>query len=274
MFVSFLTLLFASLFAEPMHVVHRTKQQSDSQQDFNSVVGFPARINQIILPGTELVSQIESRTQPIVVRVIDSYQHGDGYRYDLEYYGLEPGQFDLRKYLSRRDGSTVDDLPQLIVSIQAILPAGQIEPHEPPARQPSISSFYLATLVVGSGVWLLGMFAILFIGRGRIRHIVATSRTITVADRLRPLIERAVSGELSSQGQAELERVLVAFWRKKLRLDELPPSQLFARLKEHEPSRMILSQLEEWLHRPGSSSNMDVARLLAPYQSMAAEELE
>ena len=268
------TAILANQFGFSGNEARSASLRSDGKQPITVPVGFPARINQIVLPGTELQTQIESRSQPVVVRIIESFQHGDSFRYDLEYYGLEPGNFDLRKYLTRRDGSTTDDLPEIPVTVTANLPAGQVEPHELRSRRPSISSYYLATLVVASGVWLLGFFAILLLGRGRIRHVVATVRKLTVADRLRPLVEKAVSGELDSQGRAELERVLVAFWRKKLRLDDLPPSQLFNRLNEHEPARQMLSQLEEWLHRPEANNQVDVAALLAPYQSMAAEELD
>src|SRR5438876_7853227 len=72
-----------------------------------TTVGMPARIEQLVLPGSELeVKPLEDRRQPVVLRIVTSYPHGTAFRYDLVYYSLEPGEFDLRDYLRRKDGSS------------------------------------------------------------------------------------------------------------------------------------------------------------------------
>ena len=59
-----------------------------------------------VLPGSELeVKPIGERT-PIVLRIVRVFPHGTAFRYDLEYYGLEPGSFDLKDYLQRKDRSS------------------------------------------------------------------------------------------------------------------------------------------------------------------------
>src|SRR5262245_22427723 len=65
-----------------------------------STVGMPARIDQIVLPGTELeVKPLEGRRAPVVLRIVSVAPHGTAFRYDLEYYGLEKGTFDLKNEL-------------------------------------------------------------------------------------------------------------------------------------------------------------------------------
>src|SRR5262245_13586952 len=48
-----------------------------------SSVGLPQRINQIVLPGTELeVRPSEDHDEPLVLRIVATYKHGTAYRYD------------------------------------------------------------------------------------------------------------------------------------------------------------------------------------------------
>src|SRR5262249_47504332 len=95
-----------------------------------STIGMPARIDQLVLPGPELeVKPLEDRKSPVVVRIVETYLHGTDFRYDMVYYALEHGTFDLRDYLRRKDGSPAAELPPLVVTIRPLLPPGQVEPH-------------------------------------------------------------------------------------------------------------------------------------------------
>jgi hypothetical protein len=202
-------------------------------------------------------------------------RHGTAHRYDLEYYGLEPGQYDLRTYLRRKDGSPTNDLPPLPVTVESVLPAGQVVPHELPAQGTPWLGGYRLLLVVGGVVWLVGALAILFVGRGRKPASAATSaRALSVADRLRPLIERALANDLSQTELAELERTLLAFWRRRLKLDHHRPGEAIARMRAHPEAGPLLAQLEAWLHRPGPRPPVDVAALLKPYQAIPEEALD
>ena len=95
-----------------------------------TTVGMPARIEQLVLPGSELEAKpIEDRRTPVVLRIVNSYPHGSAFRYDIVYYGLEPGEFDLKDSVRRKDGSPITDVPSIPIKIEPVLPPGQIEPH-------------------------------------------------------------------------------------------------------------------------------------------------
>lgn len=128
-------------------------------------VGMTARWEQVLLPGTELEAAPGPRTAPLVLRVVAAFSHGSAWRYDFEYYGLEPGTFDLRQYLRRKDGSTTKDLPELSVIVVAQLPAGQIEPHALPNNPGPRLSGYRSALVVGGVLWLVGLLLLWRWGR-------------------------------------------------------------------------------------------------------------
>lgn len=245
------------------------------QANATATVGVRNRIEQLVLPGSELeVRPIEDRKAPIVLRLAAAFPHGSAYRYDLVYYGLEPGAFDLKDYVRRKDGSSSADLPAIPVSIVSALPPGQILPSRlPPSASPSLGGYRLAAMVAGA-VWVVGLLGILFWRRRR-RQVLTTDqvRPVTLADRLRPLVQRAILGELSVRQSAELERTLLACWRRRLNLQGLKPADAMARLRHHDQAGPLLEQLDEWLHRPGKCSGLDIAELLKPYEDAALDEL-
>jgi hypothetical protein len=241
-----------------------------------STVGMPAKIEQLVLPGTELEAKpIVGHGAPLVLRVVESYPHGSAFRYDIVYYALEPGEYDLKKYLRRKDGSSTDDLPSCLVKVEPILPPGQVEPHRLSLRRSPFLGGYRLLIGVGGTIWLAGLAAILIAGRRRRRLDLATSaRTVTLADRLKPLVDLALAGRLSTSQHAELERLLIGYWRKRLGLEHVAPAQFMAVLRNHEEAGELVRKLEDWLHRPaGAAEPVDVSTLLKPYQAISADSL-
>lgn len=240
-------------------------------------VGVPARIDQLVLPGPELEAiPLADRALPIVLRVTEVFPHGDSFRYDLVYYGLEPGEYDLREYLQRQDGSSTADLPTIPVTIQSILPPGQIEPNRLESQgSPSLGG-YRALLIALGIAWSLGVLAFLWKGQQRKARtkIIQPSRPSTLADRLRPLVEQAMAGTLGEGKQAELERLLIGYWRRRLGLEGTDPAEMIAILRRHEEAGPLLESLEDWLHSPNPQQDVDLQRLLEPYRNLPADALQ
>lgn len=238
-----------------------------------SSVGLPQRINQLVLPGTELEARpSEDHDEPLVLRVVATYKHGSAFRYDLEFYCLEPGKFDLRQALRRKDGTSIDDLPPLSVEIASLLPAGQILPAALVVKPAPRLGGYRVLLAVLGVIWALGLAAILLVGRHRKRALAAaTSTGPTLADQLRPLVSAAMAGQLSSDEQAQLERLLLGYWSRRLRLTDIEPADAIAAIRRDEQAGELLRQVEAWLHRPGGAGGVDVSAMLAHYRDLPAE---
>ena len=119
-------------------------QEIYTDDPFETTVGMSQTLSEIILPGSELeVTDIEDQ-QPFILRVTKSFVHGDAFRYHFVYYGLEPGEYNLTDYLQRKDGSERGDLPEQIITVQAVLPPGQVTPHQLTLPQaPSIGGYRL-----------------------------------------------------------------------------------------------------------------------------------
>jgi hypothetical protein len=239
-------------------------------------VGMPSKIEQLILPGSELEAKpIEDRQSKMVVRIVEVYPHGSSFRYNLVYYGLEPGQYDLKDFLRRKDGGSIADLPPIPVTIKAILPEGQIEPNPLGATPAGFRGGYRFWMGLGAVAWVVGLVAIILVGR---RKSIPTdsegARTgPTLADRLRPLVERAMSGTLEPGQHAELERTLIDYWRRRLGLQSATPAQAISAIRSDARAGPLLLQLEAWLHRPDHQEEVDVAALLEPYRDLPADEL-
>ncbi|MEX0718749.1 MAG: hypothetical protein WD066_19295 [Planctomycetaceae bacterium] len=237
-------------------------------------VGVSARIDQLVLPGSELEPvPLDDRAVPIVLRIAAVHPHGTAFRYDFVFYGLEPGEFDLKDFLRRKDGSSTADLPAIPVAIASALPAGQIEPHAPVARPTAFGGGYRALLIAGGVLWIVVLALLLFARRSQRKPVeIKAARPRSLAERLRPAVEDALAGRLDPARLAELERMLLAWWRRRLRLDDVPAAEALARLRGHDEAGALLRQLEEWLHAPPRAREIDVAALLAPYRSVSMED--
>jgi hypothetical protein len=73
---------------------------------------------------------------------------------------------------------------------------------------------------------------------------------------------------MDSAGQAQLERLIIGYWRERLpEIGALPPAQAMIRLRSHPEASPLLLALEEWLHaRRSHATAKDIEILLAPYR--------
>lgn len=243
----------------------------------DSTVGRAARIEGLVLPPPKLdLKPITDPDEPFVLRIIEVAPHGGSFRYDLEYYALEPGEYNVMDYLQGIDGTSTAELPPQMVTVGEFLPRDKhVTPHAPePGTVPFLGGYRLL-MVVAAVVWFLVACAIVLVGRKKdpTRKVVhAAPRTL--ADRLRPAIEAAMAGRLDERELAELERVMVAFWRQRLGLDDVPAAEAIRQMKAHPQGGELLRQLEAWLHQPGQREQVDVATLLAPYRDLPADALK
>jgi hypothetical protein len=248
-------------------------------------VGSRARIEQLVLPGPLLAARAITDTtlDPIVLRVLETWPHGaaaDGgvemHRYDLEWVGLEPGEFDLADWLVLASGgSEASGLPPIPVTVESVLGWDQVEPNEPAdGRLPELGGYRSLLLVFGF-VWAaVGVVAFVWIVRRRAGDEIGeggSARPRSLAERLRPRVEAALRGELDGRERAELERLLLGHWRQRLGLGDVPAASALASLRAHPEAGELLRALERWLHSPDGATGTDVDALLRPYQDVRDE---
>jgi len=214
---------------------------------------------------TELILRIER------VTTLASNQH----RYEFFYMGLEPGAYKLADFLIHPDGTRPDELGELRIQVRAMLPEdhdGKLNAYVP--RLFPFVGGYRAALVALAVLWVGGIAAFIYFSRKK-RVVIApvlAPPAPSFAERLRPLVEEAATGKLSVDGQANLERLIMGYWREKLNLSELRLAEAIARLKAHAEAGELLRALERWLHRPGGATREEVTALLEPYRGKAVAE--
>lgn len=234
-----------------------------------ATVGMEGRL-EITLPGTLLDARPVNDKAPIIVRIASVTPFSNSARYDLRYVGLVPGEYDLRKFLVRRDETSIDDLPAMPVRIAGLLPAQH--DGELIAAQSSTTFLgrYRTWLAIAIGLWVVALVAIVMSRRKQKTHERETEapRPLTLADRLRPMVERAARGELSADEKASIERLLLNHWQHKLALTDVVPTHAMRTMREHPEAGALLRHLENWFHRPPGSVNdqPNVAALLEPYR--------
>ena len=226
---------------------------------------------EVTLPGTLLEARPVEHRAPLIVRVAETRPRGEEIWYDLRFIGLVPGTYDLRTNLVRLDGSSMQNLQPLPVSVAPLLP----DPHDGKLVEQTPSPLgrlggYRTAMIAAGIIWALLFVPLVWRHRKRVAATAPPPVEPTFADRLRPLVEQAAAGKLTGDGQAQLERMLLNYWRDRLQLGALDMGDAIRRLREHAEAGELLRALETWLHRPPGSGTVDVATLLEPYRRLSA----
>jgi len=237
-----------------------------------ATVGMRAHIDQLVLEGAELVAAPTTTKAPVLVRVVKTWPHGEHLRYDLEWVDFEEGAFDLTDYLVRKDGSSTDELPEVEVEVVSVLPGDMFEPSElEPEQGPRLGGYSTQQILVGV-LWALGLVAILFVGRKPKPKFLPPKPKPTLADRLAPLVRRVIDGDAGEQENAELERLLVAFWRARLDLGDVKVADAVMAIRADDTAGALLRHVEGWLHAPTPPEGVDIVALLEPYRGVTADQ--
>lgn len=241
-----------------------------------ATIGLPILFEEVVIPGPEVEALPHDPVAPFHVRVVSARPHGSSFRYDLECVALEAGEFDARSRLRRTTGESVDDAPALTLVVRSQLEAGSVRPHTPGAgRVPKVGG-YRTWLIVAGSVWVLGLAWFLLTARRRRQaaNEGGVAAPLTLAERLRVLVERARDRQLGEAERTQLEMSLVAYWRRRLGYEARPASELLPILRAHPEAGPLLSGLERWLHAPPGAHEVDVSALLAPYRDLPDDALD
>lgn len=224
----------------------------------------------------------EARDDALLLLRIGEVEELDGgdRRVELLFLARRAGAYDLRDSLQfgpeRPVGDALDPIPVLVDSLLPQDHQGDLE-SIPDLEGPGAGGFttiFRAVLLL----WLLPAAAWLFWKwKNRPRpepEVVA--HVPTLAERLQPLVDAARRGELDLAGQAQLERMLLGYWREQLGLGAQPQAEAVRRMRADAEAGELLRTVEAWLHRPEANrpDQAEVEALLDRYRniSVPAEE--
>lgn len=242
------------------------KQSADAP-----TVGMEGELD-VALPLAGLITKPGDHRAPLVLRIADSQPYGTLTRYDLRYMGRIPGAHDLSDYLFTAEGQPATNLPALSVQVGGLLP----KPHngwleEQAHHLPGLFRGYRAILIAVAAGWVVAFFLIRRVDR-KPKVVTTTETTVrppSFAEKIRPLVERAASGQLTAEEKATLERMLITHWQQRLNLVGTSTNDLIQQLRQHPEAGGLLRALEDWLHRPPGQAAVRVEEVLAPYRNLS-----
>lgn len=220
----------------------------------------------------------QTLTSPVVVRVGEATPVADGKtRYRVEFIGMVAGDFDLRPYLERQDGSAVDIPPVMVRVVSQLTPehgTDLFSTGETPILRPTL---YRAGMIA-IGVGWVGVPIVYFAVRAARRREAAPETPPppppSFADQLRPLVQAAIGGSLSIAERGRLELLLYLYWRGRLGLAGRQ-AEVISKLRTDTQAGALLRAVEFWLHGRRDDAGRaegEVAALLEPYRHAPAIE--
>ena len=229
-------------------------------------LGIKIQIRDHVIPGPEVEAKPLSKESAIVLRITSVYPHGNSFRYDFEYYGLEAGSFNLIDYLQRKDNKPMTDQLKMLVTFKSSLAPERIRPNPPDDGKLPRFITYKHLLILGATFWLIVLLLLILGARKKLKLIgPSIPELLSPAESLRPLVEAARKGKLGKSGQAKLERTLIIFWSQRMDLTNESPSTALSKIKAHPEAAPLFEKLESWFHCPNPEEPSDLDALLKPY---------
>ena len=217
---------------------------------------------------------LDDRTE-VILRIAAVTPGTNGWsHYELYFMGLEPGTYRLADFIVRPDGRRPDELGDIQFQVRTLLPEnhdGRLT-HYTPRSFLFIGGYRVFLAGLGT-LWVGGIVA--FVLSYRKKRVAAVAVEVrpepTYAERMRPLIEAAAAGTISADGQAQLERLFIGFWRERLPRPDAPRmGDMLTQLKSHPQAGELLRALEHWLHQRAGATAAEVNALLEPYRQVPA----
>ncbi len=204
---------------------------------------------------------------PLLVRItaIEPGESG-AFSYRLSYTGLEAGVFNLTDFLVKPTGERLREPVATVTVSSAIPPTARYAAvyTDPPFQSRAVP--YRLLLLLGTLLWA-GCGVFLFWPP---KKQAATNpdpeespqyaqddapdsdSPRTLADLLRPLVEKAANKSISLAEKGRLEQILFEHWGKELELDHLDSLEQLRRIMEHPEAGSLLRTIERWLYQPDS----------------------
>ncbi len=216
----------------------------------------------VTIPGPKLSAIPYTHGNALAVRIADAVSMKGGFQYDLRYMAYGPGRHDLRGYLLDDRQQPASGLPEMPVTVAALLPkdeSGKLL--ETPPSPIDLHTNYRWGMGLLWCLWGLLLLPLFFYGR-KPRSRVVIPPPPTIPERLRALLEHAAHSDLTVEQQTDIEKLLLAFGAERLQLPKERLIETLDELRKHPTAGEHVRRVEKWLHSRDARGNGSVAREL------------
>ena len=173
---------------------------ADGQEPVASTsVGMRVRIEELPIAGPKLQARpvADPGLATAIVRVLNVFPHGTGWRYNLEVTPFEEGTLDLAALLEPAEAGAPWDPPVLKVVVEALLAPEEVEPSDLDVPVPESVGGYRTGMTLLAAAWLAGLLALLTVGRRKDER--ATVREAPLQQRGRSRALRSLQAQTGAQ---------------------------------------------------------------------------
>jgi hypothetical protein len=242
----------------------------------------------ILLPFKNCSVAPHSPNTPLELRITSITPADKGqFRYELLFSGLEKGTFNLTDYIVNPDGERLRE-PVETVTVRSLIPPtatyAALELDAPSTKRPPPYLGIVISLAIAWSAWGVFLFRDTFRSLQKMLFKAGKSSpkgsappqppapaTQTLADLLRPLIEKAALKTITAEEKGRLEQIIFLYWGKFLEIDYLDSVEQLRRILEHPEAGELLRTVEQWLYQPESLiTREEITAALQAYMDLPA----
>ncbi len=217
---------------------------------------------------------IQSPTSPLLVRVCNTAPNAQR----IEFIGTIAGEYDLRDYLEREDGTPASLPPRPIRIVSQLPPDHGTDVLGDDPSGFSLRAHYRTIVLTVAVAWALVPVVVLIrraMNKPKPIMNTPTLRPTTIADELRAVLDAAGAAPLSTAQRGRLELLLMHYWCERLAKDEsnptcaarpANPAHAIALLREHPRTQPTVLALERWLHHREGAPDVSPTALLDDFR--------
>jgi len=216
-------------------------------QDTNNV-GLVKRLN-ISLPGELLVAAKVDDKSDAMVRIISYKKSEKGFDYELEFIGLEPGTYNLIKYLRTASKNEEVNLKEYKIEIDTSLDKsfnGELLDFQ--KTVPTLTPWYKKLNYALIALWVFLLPVIILYGRKRkkveeVKVVLEKSLSEKICELLASL-----EGNSTKEVWQRIEGLIFQHWCQKKQLEGMAMHEAISKLKADDEAGPFILKLEEGLH--------------------------
>jgi len=170
-----------------------------------SSVGVGLLIEDIEISGSKIIPIPRTNYKtPIVLRVVSTEEIDGGFRYTIHAEGLDPGNYDLIKFLKRQDNTPLetDSIP---FEVYSVLDAPLTEPQKLTTTKPDSIGGYTTLLWILAIIWIIGLLIILFYKKRTHSSEEIKTPPPTLAEKITALLKESKEKKSDTQNQHSSE---------------------------------------------------------------------